>query len=225
MGRESAVSLGLTQALADLRYLRLTGGNVTGQLLIGVPLVGFAGGVSISDGTPLGPNDDPIATIIGQLITRSSGAAGHITGFESVLRATTAGAGQAYDSIRGYAWANHTAGTVGTVRGLVSLVDIAGVGGTTNAGTAIEAQLFSSAGATLVTMRGLRIRNGTMAGTIGTLAMIDIEAPTAGGGGAPASNMAIRTAGGTVQIALPTSPAGLTSGQWWNNAGVPNIVP
>jgi len=226
MGIDTAVSLGLTQALADLRYLRLTGGTLTGPLTIGSTLAAFPGTLLVSDGTPLGPNDDTIATFIGQLLTRSTAAAGHFTGLESVMRVTAAGAGQAIDAMRGYAWATHTSGTVATLRATLTLIDLAGAGGTTAAATAHEIQLFAAAGAIATTLRGVRIRNGSLVGaTIGTQVMLDIDAVSAASAGAAAANIAIRTAGGTVQIILPTSAAGLTSGQWWNNAGVPNIVP
>lgn len=114
-----------------------------------------------------------------------------------------------------------TSGVIAQMEGLTGQITMSGAGGTVTAANAVQAGGNITDG-TITQFNLLRASNPGLSGTgaVGTLVGLLIDNMTRG-----TVNFAIKSLGGRVSFAsLPTSAAGLASGDLWNNSGVVNIV-
>lgn len=183
----------------------------------------------------------PIANVLGIVSSVTNDQAtgtylhGHIQTKQTVATTGT------IQGLETWTWASHTSGTVVGVFGLLGNCAVSGVGGTTtnvvcltggvvvSGGTVTQVKGVNSgstvdgASSVVTNMYGLYSKAPIVSnsGTITNNYGLYIENMNAG----TTINYAIKTNGGKVNfLSLPTSSAGLSTGDVWSNAGVLTIV-
>lgn len=170
----------------------------------------------VSDGTA-----SPFAEALGfNLAITSISTSGSITAALQRLTQSVASSGFVV-SIVAETQAIHTTGTITTVVGLLGTTDITGVGGTTTWSRGVEGSGACHTGTTVTNHASIYSGAPGTGGTLVNVYGLYIEAISQGS----ALNYAIKSLGGRIGfVSLPTSAAGLASGDLWNNSGVVNIV-
>lgn len=177
-----------------------------------------------SDGTtiPVTANHSDETALTKSFVTsfNSVSASGTILGTLLSLVQSVATSGTVFGA-RIYSFATHTSGTVVSLLGVDGAVVVSGSGGTVTGVKPVNASATVESGATVTNLQMMHVGSILNAGTITNAYGLYIESVTAGA----TLNYAIKTLGGRVGfVSLPTSSAGLASGDLWNNSGVVNIV-
>ncbi len=209
-------------ALGSVNYAIKTGAGLVSfgdRTIIISDVASAVGKLVVSDGTTF-PFSAPALTLgILQSVTNPNASGTWWANNFSVTQAVaTSGTTLATSST---ATATHTTGTVAQLGALGGTVYVTGSGGTVTNAYGVTAQGQVGTGATVTNMFCLSIGGIVNTGTITNAYGIFVNAITAGA----TLNYAIKTKGGRVGFeSLPTSAAGLATGDIWNNLGILNVA-
>lgn len=230
LGRKWLTSDGLRiyydtgSAWSEVAYLPLaSGGTVAGtvtatRLIASANISASVAPVIASDGTTRSSFSFARVLGLGSSYTTAQ-TSGDDLGIASLAVQTVATTGGA-QGIEGYSSAIHTSGTVNRVIGAIGNAEVAGIGGTVTSARGVQGGGLVSDGTATKFSSVFCARPGISGtGVITTLIGLEVENMTGG-----TTNYAIKCNGGRVALVLPTSAAGLATGDLWNNAGVVSVA-